>query len=134
MTEKAKTDRRRHVLVVDDNKELAQTYQQLLEAFGHRATTAGDGEAALQFIRENEVDAILCDISMPRLEGDQFYEAAERARPGIGRRFIFLTGHVNHPRFGPFLKSGKVRVLYKPVPIANLLEALKALMAETAGK
>jgi len=134
MTEQLKTARQWHVLLVDDNAELAQTYRELLEAFDYRVTTAGDGQPALKFIVENEVDAIVCDLSMPHMEGDEFYEAARRARPEVARRFIFLTGHMNNPRFDPFLKRENLRVLYKPVPMANLLEALKTLLAETAGK
>lgn len=134
MTEPIKTARQRQVLLVDDNAELAQTYRELLEAFGYRVTTAENGEEGLKFILANEVDAIVCDLSMPQMEGDEFYEAVRRARPETGRRFIFLTGHLNNPRFDPFLKRENPRVLYKPVPMDKLLEALKALLAETAGK
>jgi len=134
MTEQLKTARPRHVLLVDDNAELAQTYRELLEAFDYWVTTAGNGQEALKFLGANEVDAIVCDLSMPHMEGDEFYEAARRARPEVARRFIFLTGHMNNPRFDPFLKRENLRVLYKPVPMHNLLEALKTLLAETAGK
>lgn len=128
MTEPSQIPRPKHVLVVDDNVELAQTYRELLEAFDYRVTTASDGERALKFILGNEVDAILCDFSMPGMEGDEFYEAARRARPEVARRFIFLTGHVNNPAFDRFLKRENPRVLYKPVMMDNLLEALKALL------
>lgn len=133
MTEELKTARQQHVLVVDDNAELAQTYQELLEAFDYRVTIARNGEVALKFITANEVDAILCDLSMPQMEGDQFYAAARKVRPEVSRRFIFLTGHVNNPKFDPFLKGENIRVLYKPVYVDNLLEALKAVLAEPSG-
>jgi CheY-like chemotaxis protein len=134
MNEPSKTAPQRHVLVVDDNAELAETYRELLEAFDYRVTTAGNGERALKFIMENEVDAVLCDLSMPQLEGDEFYEVARRARPEVGRRFIFMTGHMNNPKYDPFLKSGNIRVLYKPVSVDKLLQELAAILAETAGK
>jgi CheY-like chemotaxis protein len=134
MTEQTKTTRPAHVLVVDDNVELTQTYRELLEVFDYRVTTMADGKAALKFILENEVDVVLCDLSMPQLEGDEFYEAARRARPELGHRFIFVTGHVNNPKYEPFLKSGDVRVLYKPVFVNNLMDALKAVLEEPAKK
>jgi|ERR1700722_4053002 len=134
MTEPNKTTRPAHVLVVDDNVELADTYRQLLEAFDYRVTTMANGELALKFILENEVDIVLCDLSMPGLEGDEFYKAARKARPELARRFIFVTGHVNNPKYDPFLKSGEVRVLYKPVQVNNLMSALKAVLEEPAKK
>jgi CheY-like chemotaxis protein len=134
MKEPSQIPRQRHVLVVDDNVELAQTFRELLEAFEYRVTTTGDGSQALQFILENEVDAIVCDLSMPHLEGDAFYEAARQARPEMSRRFIFVTGHVNNPKFDPFLKREKVQVLYKPVFMDNLLSALNAVFGETSTK
>ena len=133
MTEQSQTAPQRHVLIVEDNDELAQLYQNVLETFDYRVTTAGDGEQALKFILESDVDAILCDLTMPRLNGDEFYEAARRARPEVGRRIIFMTGHLNNPRFQPFLEREKLRVLYKPVLVDNLLAELKALFKETSG-
>lgn len=134
MPETSENEKPQHVLVVDDNTELAQTYRELLEAFGYEVTTAWNGETALGCIQERPVDAILCDLSMPRLDGDAFYEEAMRLRPELGRRFVFLTGHVNNPRYEPFLKREGLRVLYKPVLVDNLLAALQAALAEPSRK
>jgi CheY-like chemotaxis protein len=130
MTDQPKADRQRHVLVVDDNVELAQTYRELLQVFDYRVTTAGNGVLALKYIMDHEVDVILCDLSMPQLEGDMFYDAARRMRPELGERFIFMTGHVGNPRYEPFLKRENVPVLYKPVSADNLLKALAAVFAK----
>lgn len=130
MPEKNKNEKRQHVLVVDDNFELARTYRELLEAFGYDVTTAEDGERALEIIRQRAVQAILCDLSMPELEGDAFYEAALRVRPELRRRFVFLTGHVDNPKYEPFLTREGVRALYKPVSVDKLLAALKAALEE----
>jgi two-component system sensor kinase len=130
MAEQSKAPRQKHVLVVDDNLELAQTYQELLRLQGYEVTLANDGVQALKMISHLEVDAILCDLSMPGLEGDMFYNAAQHVRPELSQRFIFVTGHAGNPKYEGFLKSVNARVLYKPVPVPELLDALKALLAQ----
>ena len=57
--------RNKHVLVVDDDIELALTYQELLQEHGYQASTAANGREALKLVMNSEVDAILCDLSMP---------------------------------------------------------------------
>jgi len=60
---------RKHVLVVDDDIELALTYQELLPVHDHQASTAGNGVEAMTLVRIGDVDAILCDLNMPELGG-----------------------------------------------------------------
>ena len=129
MSDEAKTARKKHVLVVDDNVELARVYKELLEMQGYEVTMAADGVQALKMINHLEVDAILCDLSMPGLEGDMFYNAAQHVRPELTQRFIFVTGHAGNPKYATFLKSITAKVLHKPVTVSHLLEALNGLLA-----
>lgn len=115
----------RHVLVVDDNFELAQTYKHLLEEQGWTATTVPNGVLALKIILKMDVDAILCDLKMPQLEGDMFYVTVERVKPELCRRFVFITGMAGDPKFRPFIDQVQAPVLFKPVEAAALLEAIE---------
>jgi CheY-like chemotaxis protein len=117
----------KHVLVVDDNVELAQTFQELLQLHGYRVSLAHEGVQALKMITQADVDAILCDLSMPQLEGDMFHNAAAHVRPELTERFIFVTGNADNPKYEPFLKRINARVLQKPVKINDLVGALKEL-------
>lgn len=127
MADQANTTAPKHVLVVDDNVDLAQTYQELLELHDYRVTIAHDGAQALKLIAQSDVDAIVCDLSMPQLEGDMFYNAAAHVRPELTARFIFVTGHSGNPKYDPFLKRVNARVLYKPIAVKALLEELRSL-------
>ena len=127
MTTQADAPARRHVLVVDDNVDLAQTYQELLELYDYRVSVAHDGVQALKLLSQSDVDVIVCDLSMPQLEGDMFHNAAIHVRPELGERFIFVTGHAGHPKFEPFLKRVNARVLYKPIQVKELVEALHGM-------
>jgi CheY-like chemotaxis protein len=126
-TEPTKPAAQKHVLVVDDNVELAQTFRELLQLHGYQVSLAHEGVQALRMITQMDVDAILCDLNMPQLEGDMFHNAAAHVRPELTERFIFVTGHSGNPKYEPFLKRVNARVLQKPVKIDALLAALEAL-------
>jgi two-component system, cell cycle sensor histidine kinase and response regulator CckA len=118
----------KHVLVVDDDIELALTYQALLQAHDYQASTAANGAEALKLVRNGKVDAILCDLDMPELSGDLFYIEVGRAWPQLLRRFIFVTGNAQNPTYENFLKSVPVPVLPKPVSIDRLLDTLQTVL------
>jgi two-component system C4-dicarboxylate transport response regulator DctD len=125
----AAANRDKHVLVVDDDIELALQFQELLEVHGYRVSTVADGGEALKLVLQDNVDAIVCDLSMPELPGDLFYREIGRARPQLLRRFIFLTGNVDNPLYETFLKNVSAPVLPKPASMDRLLEKLAAVLA-----
>jgi CheY-like chemotaxis protein len=123
------TDPKKHVLVVDDDIELALTYQGLLEVHGYRASTAANGREALKTVMNGGVDAILCDLSMPELAGDLFYYEIGQARPQLLKKFVFLTGNFDNPLYTTFLRNVPVPVLPKPTSMDRLLEKLAGVLA-----
>ena len=120
--------RKKRILVVDDDVELALIYQRLLESCHYEASTASDGALALKLIISQDVDAVLCDLRMQELDGDLFYAAVERVKPHLCRRFIFITGEAEDPKYHAFLSHVKSPVLHKPVAPAKLLEELRRLL------
>jgi CheY-like chemotaxis protein len=131
MTDQPSAETHKHLLVVDDNLELAQTYQELFQAHGYEVSLAYNGVQALKFILDHAVDAVLCDLSMPQLEGDMFHMTVQRVRPQLSRRFVFVTGNAGNPKFESFIKRVNCPVLYKPVSVDKLLEALAGVFSET---
>jgi CheY-like chemotaxis protein len=119
---------RKHVLVVDDDIDLTLTWQELLQAHDYRASTAASGVQALKLVINCDVDAILCDLSMPDLAGDLFYIAVGRVRPQLLNRFIFITANADNPLYETFLKTVKAPVFAKPVSFDRLLKRLKAVI------
>jgi CheY-like chemotaxis protein len=122
----------KHVLVVDDDIELALMYQALLQLHGYQVSTAANGVEALKLILIGVVAAILCDLSMPELTGDLFFIEVGRARPHLVKRFIFVTGNANDPLYETFLKKVKAPMLTKPVVFDHLLEKLKFVLETEA--
>src|SRR3954468_15453548 len=65
------------ILVVDDNRDGAQTLAMILRYAGHEVSVAYNGQAALELAREQKPKVILLDIGMPRMDG---YTVARRLR------------------------------------------------------
>src|SRR5690606_10970132 len=59
----------RRVLVVDDNRDAAETLAGLLELWGHEATVAHDGPSAIDLARRYRPHTILLDIGLPGMDG-----------------------------------------------------------------
>ena len=57
------------ILVVDDDREIADSVAKILEKEGYITLTANDGMQALETIASSHVDLIILDIMMPRLDG-----------------------------------------------------------------
>jgi DNA-binding response OmpR family regulator len=88
------------VLVVDDDKQLASALQWILADENYLVDVAFDGAEALLKVKVHEYDAVICDVMMPRLRGDEFYVQAKERRPNLANRFIFITGLIR--TFGNF--------------------------------
>ncbi len=117
------------ILLVDDDRELVQTLQWILADEDFLVDKAFDGEEALLKVKANSYDAVICDLMMPRLRGDEFYLKAILLRPSLLQRFIFITGFAADRQIHLFLTQNSVRYFLKPVPVAQLISAVKELVA-----
>jgi DNA-binding NarL/FixJ family response regulator len=67
---------------------------------------------------------------MPRMPGDMFYHAVQRAKPHLCERFIFITAHGESPRTQDFLNRVSEMVLMKPFHLDDVLETILLLFRE----
>ncbi|MEY2550125.1 MAG: hypothetical protein QOG12_269 [Verrucomicrobiota bacterium] len=118
------------VLVVDDDKQLASALQWILADENFLVDVAFDGEEALLKVKVHQYDAVICDLMMPRLRGDEFYIKAEELRPELARRFIFITGFGSDSAIKDFFEQRPLKHLAKPFAIQELVDCVKALIAE----
>jgi CheY-like chemotaxis protein len=125
------TPRKRHVLIVDDDIELAWDLKETLEAQGYEATVVPDGALALKFVLAHHPDAVVCDLQTSRVEGDLLYATLERSYPLLANRFVFIVGPDEHSQFQKFIDSVELPVLRKPVAVEVLLgEVVRAVGRE----
>ena len=130
METNANAPRKRHVLIVEDNGELAASYRELLEIQGYDVSLSPNGAEALKHVMIHPTDAVVCDLQMPRLEGDLFYATIERAQPALARRFVFITGMAEDERFREFVAHVQSPVLRKPVQVTALLAEVARVMVQ----
>ena len=116
------------ILLVDDDQQLAVALQWILADQNFLVDMAHDGEEALLKIKANEYDAIICDVMMPRLRGDELYQQAVDMRPLLGDRFIFITGFAADPKINLFLSQTGVKYLMKPFPVQTLIDCVRQLL------
>ena len=116
------TPRKKHVLIVDDDVQLAWSLKEILEAKGYEATIVPDGALALKFVLDHRPDAVVCDLQISRVEGDLLYATLERSYPLLARRFVFIVGADEHSQFQKFIDTVELPVLRKPVAVEVLLD------------
>jgi DNA-binding NtrC family response regulator len=117
-----------HVLVVDDDQDVLDSYRGIFESNDCKVSTFTNGVDALKLIMESDVNAVFCDLMMPTMAGDMFFKAVQRIKPDLCARFVFITGFEGHPRFEEFLKKERPVVLYKPVTVGKLIASLNAAL------
>jgi CheY-like chemotaxis protein len=83
---------RTRVLVVDDNRDAAETLSALLEILGHNPQVANDGPAALAAMQEFRPQLVFLDLGMPGMHGCEVAEAIRRDRRFDQPVLVALTG------------------------------------------
>ena len=115
-----------NILVLDDEKSIAEMLGEMLELLGYKATLCHAGSQALHWIDEHDFDVVISDFRMPLMNGRQFYEAVAAKKPDFARRIVFLTGDIVNEETQTFLKSTGNPHLAKPFNLARV----KAIVAQ----
>ncbi len=106
------------ILIAEDEANLRLVLQKELERLGYRVQAAPDGEAALRKLEETNVDVLLCDINMPRVDGMEVLRRVhERPNPP---EVIMLTGQATVETAVEAMKLGAYDYLTKPYTIDEL--------------
>jgi two-component system, cell cycle sensor histidine kinase and response regulator CckA len=118
----------RHVLVVEDDFELADVLTEVLTHENCVSEHASNGMEALGKMGVADFDAIICDLMMPRVDGQAFYTQVARNYPYLADRFLFITGHAaRRAGLSDFILRTGNALLEKPFTVEQLREALKEL-------
>lgn len=125
----------RRVLVVDDNRDAAESLAALLRTLGHHAMTAHDGLSAISMVPVFGPDVILLDLGLPRMDG---YEVAARLRGSgapLPAKLVALTGYGQEEDRRRTRSAGFSAHLVKPVQLDDLRRVVEEPEAtsESAG-
>jgi len=112
------------ILLVDDEREFAETLAARLEVRGHRVRVAFGGASALDAIEEQAPDVLILDVLMPGVDGITVLKEVKRRAPLV--EVILLTGHSTVDMAVTGLKAGAFDFVEKPTPFEELLAKLDA--------
>jgi two-component system, sensor histidine kinase len=114
----------KRVLIVDDNRDAADSISLLLKIHGHDVRTAYGGEDALTLAATYPADVVLLDIGLPGMNG---YEVARRLRAaGTSAHLVALTGYGQPEDVKRAREAGFDEHMVKPIDFDRLLETLAA--------
>lgn len=113
------------ILVVDDQPALRASIGLTLELAGYGVAMASDGVEAIEVLQARQVDLIIADIAMPRMDGLVLCQHV-RAHPHWGALpFLFLTARAPENEPGDQAYAGSTAYLLKPIQPEDLLSAIQ---------
>jgi DNA-binding response OmpR family regulator len=120
------------LLVVDDDASIRSVLGRSLPYEGFDVTSAADGRAALQVLREQAVDCLILDIGMPGIDG---LEVCRRLRQaGDSTPIILLTAYDDTGDRDCGLEAGADDYLVKPFALDELVARVHALLRRSAAQ
>lgn len=114
------------VLVVDDEASVRVSLQRYLAGKGHQVETTASGEDALVRLKGTKYDAVIVDMRMPDLSGEQLFERLRSTDPSHAERVIFTTGDLVNEQMRRFLDGTGRPCVPKPFEFASFDQALPA--------
>lgn len=118
-------DSNAHILVVEDEDDIAALVELNLELSDYRVTTASNGQVALDRIAEDAPDVILLDVMMPVLDGWQVLRELKEDPDTRDIPVIMLTALSEERDLIRGHLQGSVRYVTKPFQMKDLLQAIE---------
>ena len=117
-------DHQLRFLVVDDNEDIRDVFCRLIERAGHLASTATDGEEAVETLQSEGFDVMLLDLTMPRMNGVDVVRWL-REHPDIApaMRIVVISAWAGEHR-AVLQELGIVTVMQKPLRIQQLTDLI----------
>ena len=114
-----------HILIVDDDRDHAESVADILAMRGHDIDIAGSGEAGIAKFGEGGIDVVLMDVKMPGMNGVEAFFAIRRLKPDA--RVVMMTGFSLEELVDKAMANGAVTTLRKPLAIQQLLQTIEML-------
>jgi two-component system chemotaxis response regulator CheY len=116
-------------LVIDDEPLVLEVFAQALERAGYDVVTARNGREGLHEFRRGRVDLIVTDLFMPEVDGLEFLRALRAVNATVPVIAISGGGELERADLLPLARAlGAAHVLAKPVELADLVAAARALV------
>jgi len=113
------------ILIIEDEAAIRRVLKKIIleENDTYHIEEAGDGLEGITLIKDNDYDLVLCDIKMPKMDGIEVLEKAQKIKPEIP--FIMISGHGDLDQAVAAMKLGAFDYISKPPDLNRLLTAIK---------
>ena len=119
------------ILIVDDSLTVRQQVVQTLSSAGYQTVEACDGMEGVDAVRAHaEIAMILCDLSMPRMNGLEFIEAIKGSAAGPPMPVVMLTTDGTPDLIARAKRAGAKGWIVKPFQTDLLLAAVRRIAGE----
>lgn len=118
-----KTNRMGKILIIDDEKAIRTTLKEILEYEGYKVDEAADGQSGLEKMENEDYEAVLCDIKMPKMDGIEVLTRAAEILDDVP--FIMISGNATIDIAVEATKKGAYDFISKPPDLNRLLITLR---------
>ena len=112
-----------NILVVDDNKDFADIFCDMLKANDYKAECCYGGEQAIEMVKDNAFDILFLDIRMPDMDGIQTLKEIKKISPKS--IVIMMTGYPVDEMVHRAIEEKASDIIYKPFEIDKVLSLIK---------
>lgn len=119
---------RRRILVVEGDERERTGAARVLGEAGYLVDTAASKADVITLLAQHQYDLVLSDLKMPGLNGPAFYQVLKEASRGTTPPVIFSLRRGYTPEYANFLMRLAAPVLMKPVPAADLRQAVERVL------
>lgn len=117
------------LLIVDDDKEIAETLRQRLTQEGYAVTLAFDGEEALVKVKEDNPDVILLDLMLPKLNGFEVLKEIREKYKDKWRPVIIISAKNELETVQKSYALEADHYLTKPCDMENILRGIRTMIS-----
>ncbi len=122
------TMEKNRVLLVDDEEEFVRALAKRLRTRGLEVEITGDGESAVEKVKQNGFDVVVLDLAMPGIDGLETLKRLREVNEDL--QVVLLTGHGSIKSGVEAIKGGAVDFLEKPAEFSELLTKIKEASAQ----
>jgi CheY-like chemotaxis protein/tetratricopeptide (TPR) repeat protein len=118
---------RKELLIVEDDRALAEMLERLLESMGYRVHVVHDGQAAAESIEESTPDGVVLDLLLPRKDGRALLEELRASEKTRELPVVVMSGVLKGARYAREMEeAGAQAYLAKPFQGKDLVEAVES--------
>jgi CheY-like chemotaxis protein len=118
------------ILIIEDDPDVLEVMKRALKRNGYDLVGVDDPKSALKLLEEHSFNLIICDMSIPYMDGISFYHELRKRHHELAMRIMFTTGDPSSPKYREFFSNTHSSVLEKPFGLLDLLSMVEDKLEE----